>query len=417
MNVNKEDIIKYWKFLNHKKQTEIRALKPRWFEGEKFPKSIFVSNSEDLIKEIEKLNGEYNVYIGLNERKTNGTEDSDVEYITNIGHDIDAHGSGEDGLLVAGQVAMKIMDKCKEQGFKEPLIINSGHGYWVIHHVAPIENNEENCKKIKEFGLRIKKKQEVKLINFDTAVYNPSRIARVAGTLNISEKDNPCLGLIMNSPDGEEDFKLREEILNIELPKYLPNPIATSTPSICSFMDYCLTHEIPKGERHHIISRNMAIYLSDHPDRELLKQQYEKIQRGSEGELDGWLKGIDEKGKVAFPFSIGEMVNFTKKYKIPFDWKATPEYQEWIKSKKAENNLNNELEKEKKAEKFEKAIRFFIDKRDLARKFIKVQPLYFDSARNWWLWSYKELRWIRTDETDILNRIDETSMADTVSSK
>lgn len=418
-NINKEDIIRYWRFLAHKSQTEIRAIKPRWVEGEKFPKSVFISNAKQLVEEIEKINGEYNIYVGINERVDGGKEDNDVSFITNIGHDIDAHGSGEEGLLVAGQVAMKMKDTCAEVGYKEPLVINSGHGYWVIHHIKPISNTEENAKKVKEFGMKIKKRYEVSPIEIDSAVYNPSRIARVPGTINISEKDNPALGMIMNNPSGEEDEKLTEDILKIEIPTYQTNPLSTAGQqnSICSFMDYCLTHEIPKGERHRVISRNMAIYIAKHPDRELLKQQYSKIQKGSDGELDNWLRGIDEKGIDSFPFSIGELVNFTKKYKIPFDWKTTPEYQLWIKSKRAEDNLRKEIEKEQTAETFEKAIKFFIDKRDLAKQFLKVQPVYFDSARNWWVWNNEELRWVRTDETDILNLIDNVSMADTISSK
>jgi len=416
MEIEKEEVIKYWKFLNHSKQTEIRAIKPRWFEGKKFPVSVFVSNENDLIKEIEKLNGEYNIYVGLNERKENGTEDNDIKYITNIGHDIDAHGTGEKGLFIAGQVAIEILDICKELGYEEPLVINSGHGYWVIHHIYPIENTEENSKKVKEFGMRIKKKHEKELIEIDSTVYNPSRIARVAGTLNVSEKDNFVLGTIMNNPSGEEDIKLSEDILKIELQTYSPNPLAINTPTICSFMDYCLTHQIPKGERHKVISRNMAIYISDHPDRELLKEQYVKIQRGGEGELDNWLKGIDEKGKSFFPFGIGQLVNFTRKYKIPFDWKLTPEYKQWIQSKKAEDNLNKELDKENKAEQFNKAIKFFTDKKNLAQQFLKVQPLYYDKTKLWWIWNFDLQCWELCDEVDIMNYISDNSEADTINS-
>lgn len=417
MEIIKEDIKRYYEFLAHREITELRPIKPRWKQvpGE-LPPSFFVKTSEELISTIERFNGEYNIYIGINARDKEGKEDADVKFITNIGHDIDAHGS-IDKKVLAGQIAMQIRQDCLNLGHKEPLIIDSGRGYWVIHHLPPIENTEENIKKIKEFGKKIKAKYEQEGVKFDSAVYNPSRIGRVPGTLNVSDKENYVLSRVMNNPLNEEDEKLKDMIMKIELQEYKPNPFSSNNLSICSFMDYCLTHEIPRGERHRVISRNMAIYISNHPDRELLKQQYTKIQKGSEGELDQWLKGIDEKGKDTFPFSIGELVNFTKKYGIPFDWKTTPEYQQWIKQKRAEERLNEEITKEEQAEKFEKAIKFFIDKRDLARQFLKVQPLYFDSARNWWVWCGKDLRWIRTDETDILNLIDKNSMADTISSK
>lgn len=418
-NINEKDIKKYYEFLQHKKESEIRAIRPRWFKDKSFPVSVFVSNYEEFLKEIKKLNGQYNIYVGINERKINGKEDADVEYITNIGHDIDAHGKGIEGLNKAGLIAFKIKDACLELGYKEPLILNSGNGFWVIHHIYPIQNTEENAKKVKEFGMRIKKKYEEEPVEIDTTVYNPSRIARVAGTLNISEENSFKLSCIMNEPSPEEDFKLSEDILAIELPIYKPNlvnPIYSENKGICSFMDYCLTHELPKGERHKVISRNVAIYISDHPDRELLKQQYYKIQKGGEGELDNWLKGIDEKGKSAFPFSIGELVNFTKKYKIPFDWKTTPEYKQWIKEKKAKKKIDEEIKKEERAEQFEKAIKFFTDKKNLAEQFLKIQPLYYDKTKLWWMWNFNKKCWEICDEVDIMNYISKNSEADTINS-
>jgi phage/plasmid-associated DNA primase len=421
--IKKDDIVKYWKFLAHKKQTEIRVIEPAWkVQSGKKNLSIpfFVSNENELLKTIEKANGEFNVYIGINERKENCKDDKDVELITNVGHDIDAHGSGEDGLFLAKEVALKLKEDCVVLGYKEPLVINSGRGYWIVHHIAPIPNTEENVKRIKEFGLMNKKKYELKPIEFDTTVYNPSRIARVPGTLNISDKDNSVLSYILNNPSGEEDVKLRDDILQIELPEYKTSlPLITNqnvTPGIDSFMNYCLTHEIPKGERHKVISRNMAIYISNHPNRELLKQQYIKIQKAIPTELDNWLKGIDEEGRDKFPYHVEELAKFTKKYKIPFDWKITPEYKQMIAEKKAAKELEKEIINEEQAETFEKAIKFFVDKRDLAKQFLKVQPLYYDKARNWWIWSNKETRWIRDDEIAILNLIEHTSMANTISS-
>jgi putative DNA primase/helicase len=352
-NLDKEDVIKYYKFLRHEGITELRPIKPLWSNPKKeLPPSFFVRNVDEFVSLVEKYNGTHNIYAGLNERICEGKNDADVHFITNIGHDIDAHG---DSSLksIAGQIALDIRKDCLELGFKEPLILDSGRGFWVIHHTPPIENTEENVKKIKEFGKRIKTKYEREGVELDSVVYNPSRISKVAGTINVSDRENFVKSSLMNYPALEDDEKLREEILKIELPIYKPNPFTNPTPSICSFMDYCLTHELPKGERHKTISRNIAIYISDHPDRELLKEQYVKIQKGSGKELDGWLKSIDEKGKDAFPFSIGELVNFTKKYKIPFDWKSTPEYKNWKQLQKSEELIKKEIEKENIIEEFQ----------------------------------------------------------------
>ena len=392
--IKEGDIKRYFEFLGHKGISEVRPIRPRWHTDKTPPRSFFVKNYDGLISCLQSLPDDYNVYLGINERAVEGKEDNSVKFITNIGHDIDAHGTGSEGLIIASQIAVKIMLDCIEKGYKEPLILDSGRGYWVIHHIPPIENTEENIKRIKEFGKRIGEKYKQDKIEMDSSVYNPSRIIRVPGTLNVSEENNKVWSRVVNTPLNEEDAKLRDDILAIELPTYKPNPNVSSTPSINSFMDYCLTHEIPKGERHKVISRHIALYISDHPDRELLRQQYYKIQKGSEAELDGWLKNIDANGKDKYPFSIGELVNFTKKYKIPFNWRATPEHQLWIKEKKAEAIINKEIAKEDTAILLNKPITFFFDKKNLAKQFLKLQPLYYDCAKLWWVWNPEKFCWV-----------------------
>ncbi len=417
--VNKEDIKKYFTFLDYDECIELRLIKPELDGKKESPRSFFVKEENEILKVIDEYNGEWNIYVGINSRETKGKSDDDVKFITNIGHDIDAHEGGDEALFEAGQVALKIVETAKELGYQEPMIINSGHGYWVIHHIAPIENTPDNIKRIKEFGKKIKERYETEKIILDSTVYNPSRIARVPGTLNLREMENKVLASIMNNPTGDEDLKLRDAILDIEIKTYQPNSISsiqTTTPSINSFMDYCLTHEIPTGERHSVISRHIALYISDHPDRELLREQYFKIQKGSETELDQWLKNIDENGKAKYPFSIGQLVNFTKKYKIPFDWKLTPEYKQWKAELRAETNLQKEINNENRANEFDKAIKFFLDKKDLARKFLEVQPLYFDDSKMWWKWNHEELFWKMCDETDIMNSISKHSEANTINS-
>lgn len=48
----------------------------------------------------------------------------------------------------------------------------------------------------------------------------------------------------------------------------------------------------------------------------------------------------------------------------------------------------------------------YIDFLDLAEKFLKIQPIYFDNNKIWWLWNQEENRWYQADETDILNILD-----------
>ena len=65
----------------------------------------------------------------------------------------------------------------------------------------------------------------------------------------------------------------------------------------------------------------------------------------------------------------------------------------------------------------EKAIKVFLDKKDLARIFIKIQPLFFDEGKNFWIWNFKRNTWEMRDEIHILNLISDSSHADTITSK
>jgi len=56
----------------------------------------------------------------------------------------------------------------------------------------------------------------------------------------------------------------------------------------------------------------------------------------------------------------------------------------------------------------------FFDTKDLAQQFININPCYYDRSKNWWLWNRYECKWELTDETDILNSLDEQANVNTV---
>lgn len=390
--MNKEDIKRFYEFLGHKNQSELRLI------NEKGIIQKWVKDIDKFIEEIKNYNGEYEIYVGINEREENGDRDEDIKFITNIGHDIDAHGENSD-ISKAQEVALKIQKDCEDKGYEKPLLLCSGRGFWVIHHLPPIENTYENVKKIKEFGKWVKGKYELEGIELDSTVYNPSRIVRVPGTINTKTK-NKILSFIAGDYSNEPDEKLKEKILNIKIESPKTNLNATTPKSSCSFMDYCLTHEIPKGERHKTISRNMALYISDHPDRELLREQYIKIQKGSEKELDGWLKNIDENEKDKYPFSCGELINFQKKYKIPLKCRNCPKFAEWKKEKKAERKLQETIKIEEKKDytNLQKEVLISVNLKDfkeasemLVKQFLKQNHIYTtrDDIKSE-MWIYKE---------------------------
>jgi len=408
-----EDIKNFYEFLEHKEETEIR-----FFDENKKATQTWVNNFDSFLNYIKKYNGLKNLYVGLNERELKGDSDVHVKEIRFIGHDIDAHSGKYEDLQTASEVAQKIQSDCVGKGMEKPLMFCSGRGFWIIHKIVPIENTLENVKKIKEFGKWIKNKYEVPGIELDSSVYNPSRIVRIPGTINISHPDK-FVGFIGGDYSINADEKLKNKILGVEIEKPKTNLNAVTPKSSCGFMDYCLTHEIPEGERHKTISRNMALYISEHPDREKLREHYIQIQKGSEKELDGWLKNIDENGKEKYPFSCGELINFQKKYGIPSKCKGCPKLAEFKKDKKAEKNLEKAVKQNEKPEgKFLfQEFGQFTNFLETAKRFCISQPIYYDKGKIWWLWNFKDLKWEMIDETDLLNTIDNYTKTPTANSK
>jgi len=64
------------------------------------------------------------------------------------------------------------------------------------------------------------------------------------------------------------------------------------------------------------------------------------------------------------------------------------------------------------SDKVEKIIKSFYDKRDLARRILRVQPLYYDNSKIWWGWD--GVKWKIIDETDVLNFVAKLSTANTI---
>jgi len=70
-----------------------------------------------------------------------------------------------------------------------------------------------------------------------------------------------------------------------------------------------------------------------------------------------------------------------------------------------------------KKNEFNKVIVEFFGKKDLAKKILKIQPLYYDEAKMWWIWDTEKKYWKIVDETDILNLVDFLAVYNTTNSK
>jgi len=308
--MNKKDISLFYDFLGHKKQTEIRAIDKK----SKYSKSYFCQTKEEFIRKCEELNGKCDLYAGINERCENGTTDKEVEYITIIGHDVDCH-SDIEKITVASEQVKKLKEDCLKFDFKEPLTLCSGFGLWVLHKIKPIKNTPENVERIKEFAKTIKNLYEVEGIDFDTTVYNPSRIARIPGTFNLRE-GSKTLSFCLNDPKIVEDEELTENICSINLIKDNTEFIQIESPGECAFMDYCLENYIVPGDRHKILSSHMAKYLMNKKDKEILKRKYIQTQKGTLNDINGWENWF-KKNTQESSFNCGALINFQKLKGIP----------------------------------------------------------------------------------------------------
>ena len=89
---------------------------------------------------------------------------------------------------------------------------------------------------------------------------------------------------------------------------------------------------------------------------------------------------------------------------------------EVLKIAKEKYGLKNKPKEEVSTSGIEKAINTFLNKKDLAHQFLVLQPLYYDNNKIWWMWNFDNYKWIRVDETDLLNAISKNSYADTIDS-
>ncbi len=64
-----------------------------------------------------------------------------------------------------------------------------------------------------------------------------------------------------------------------------------------------------------------------------------------------------------------------------------------------------------------KVITQYYGKKDLATQILNVQPLLYDKNKIWWCWNKQKFKWMIVDETDILNFVDDLSLANTIKAK
>jgi len=212
--MNQEDISLWYKMLRHESQSELRIIN----QERKEVRSIHFFGEEELISLIKKYEKDYNIYIGVNERKKNGTNAEDVIKVKVIPLDIDCihKPATDEDIVIANQLTTQIVGDAINQGFKQPIISFSGNGFQIYFSIPEIIITEDNRKdvenKIKEFENRLIEKYSNERIRLDQVGDLP-RIMRVAGTYNLKSKTTSKLYI----SSFEEDNLLKQHILELKI--------------------------------------------------------------------------------------------------------------------------------------------------------------------------------------------------------
>lgn len=212
--MNPDDILTFYKALRHEKQTELRAINPETKEI----KTFHFTGEEQLLNLCRMLNGKYNLYLGVNERKENGTTAEDVIKVKVIPVDVDCINkpASDIDIAEANTVVTEIIKSAEAQGFKKPLVVFSGNGYQLHFCIPEIviddKNRTEIEEKIQEFEKRLIDKFSNDKVKLDQVGDLP-RIMRIPGTFNLKSKS--LSKFILN--EFHEDGIFREAILDLKI--------------------------------------------------------------------------------------------------------------------------------------------------------------------------------------------------------
>jgi len=99
------------------------------------------------------------------------------------------------------------------------------------------------------------------------------------------------------------------------------------------------------------------------------------------------------------------------------EWQRKTEEKLSDERKRLAAQMYNEMEEERKRREqsdidiisddgFEMALRGFVNYLDFARRFIKIQPLFYTKEHLWFMWNHIKKMWQMVDETDIMNKVD-----------
>lgn len=162
-------------------------------------------------------------------------------------------------------------------------------------------------------------------------------------------------------------------------------------------LNYCCNNKLPEGARHFVIEKNFAAFLMFRPDKAEIKKRYYDMQGRRTDTMRTWEAAI-LKGDYT-SVSAGELAKFIKDCSIPYDIPLP---------KPISTKIDDAID----------LITEYVDYLDLANKFYNIQPFFYDNQNIWWMWDFNDKSWKIIDDTDLMNRIDDSiKKSETIQSK
>jgi putative DNA primase/helicase len=154
-------------------------------------------------------------------------------------------------------------------------------------------------------------------------------------------------------------------------------------------LNYCCSHELPKGARHMIIEKNMAAFSIHRQDRDEIKKRYYEAQGRKHDSLRTWENAILHGEYTSV--SAGELANFIKEYNL--DYKIISHNIETLNIFDSQQNNNEPI----------LMVTNYITN---TLKYWDKQPFFYNSAKMFYLWNKLQTKWDLIDEKDMFINMD-----------
>ena len=249
--INEMDVRKTYRILRHGGGcTEVRFIDPHKLNP---PRSKFPTNEEEFVKACAEGNGQWNVYVGINQRRGETTKAENVRTVNIIAIDLDAvrekgEAATDDELQKVIEYAKKINTELQEKFGTPGELLMSGNGVqiWLpVEITVNNENRKEVAQKLAVFQEQVRIKYENELVEIDSIGDLP-RILKVGGTLSIKgsdtkERPRRIAKWLTAAENIQTNTGLQNYIETLEMPK--PKAIIPVQGSPRQELDWILEHD------------------------------------------------------------------------------------------------------------------------------------------------------------------------------